>query len=65
MQVVDSEVEKAAILKTAAAMTQATNKGGAEGARGYASYATADARWLPPESPAISGREAIAQAALA
>jgi ketosteroid isomerase-like protein len=61
MQVIDVEVEKAVIQKTAAAMTDATNKPGAEGARGYASYATADARWMPPESPAISGREAIAR----
>ena len=51
----DIEVE-AAIQKTAADHAAATNS---QGARGYASYATADARWLPPESPALSGREAI------
>jgi uncharacterized protein (TIGR02246 family) len=61
MKAVDVEVEKAAIRKTVADYEAATNKGGAEGAKGYASFATADARWLPPEAPAIRGREAIAQ----
>ena len=55
------EAEKAAIQKAAADHAAATSKGGAKGAMGYASYATDDARWLPLESPAISGREAIAQ----
>ncbi len=61
MQSVDVEVEKAAIRKTAADYETATNKGGAEGAMGYASFATADALWLPPEASAIRGREAIAR----
>jgi len=61
MQSVDLDLEKTAIQKTAADHAEATSKGGAEGARGYASYATADARWLPPEAPAIRGREAIAR----
>lgn len=61
MKSVDVEVEKAAIRKTLVDWEAATNKGGAEGAKGYASYATPDARWLPPEIPAISGREAITQ----
>ena len=65
MQSVDVEVEKAAIRKTAADYEAATNKGGAEGAKGYASFSTVDARWLPPEAPAIRGREAIEQFALA
>jgi len=61
MESVDVEVEKAAIRKTAVDYVAATNKGGAEGAKGYASFSTADARWLPPEVPAIHGREAIEQ----
>jgi len=61
MESVNVEVEKASIQRTLADLETATNKGGAEGAKGYASYATADARWLPPEVPAIRGREAIAQ----
>ena len=62
---VNMDAEKAAIQRTAADHAKATSKGGAEGAEGYASYATADARWLPPEAPAISGRKAIAEYATA
>ena len=60
-QQVDIDAEKAAIQSTAADHAEATSRGGAEGAEAYAAYATADARWLPPEAPAITGREAIAQ----
>ena len=56
---VDVESEKATIQKIALDWAKATSKGGAEGAKGYASYVTADARWLPPELPAIAGRDAI------
>lgn len=61
MQSIDIEREKTAIQKAAAEHAAATSRGGTEGARGYTSFATADARWLPLESPAISGREAIEQ----
>lgn len=61
MRTVDFELEKAAIRKAAAGQAAASNKGGIEGAIGYASYATEDATWLPPEAPAIHGREAIAR----
>ena len=60
-QQVDLDAEIAAIQRTAADHAEATSKGGTEGAEGYASYATADARWLPPEGATISGREAIAE----
>jgi ketosteroid isomerase-like protein len=61
MQVIDLAAEAAAIRQTAADDAAATSQGGVEGARAYASYATTDARWLPPEAPMIEGREAIAQ----
>ena len=60
-QQVDLDAEAAAIQATAAEHAEGASKGGTEGAEAYASYATADARWLPPESPAIAGREAIAE----
>lgn len=65
MSQVDIEAEKAAIQRTGAEQSAAINKGGVEGAEAWASYATADARWLPPESPPIAGRKAIAQYAQA
>lgn len=56
----DIEAERAAIEKAVAEHAEATNRGGRAGAEGYASGAAPDARWLPPDAPEISGREAIA-----
>lgn len=60
----DLDAEIAAIQKTAAEHAIASSKDGIEGAEGYASYATDDARWLPPGRPAIRGREAIVEMAM-
>lgn len=55
------ETERAAIEKAVAEHAAATNRGGRAGAEGYAAGAARDARWLPPDAPELSGREAIAE----
>ena len=60
-QPVDLDAEATAIRRTAGENAEASSRGGVEGAEGYASSATTDARWLPPQVPAIRGREAIAE----
>lgn len=49
-----------AIQKAAADMLEATNQPGRAGAEGYASFALPDAHWMPPDVPAVFGRDAIA-----
>lgn len=49
-----------AIQKAAADMLKATNQPGRAGAEGYASLALPDAHWMPPDMPAVFGKEAIA-----
>jgi ketosteroid isomerase-like protein len=64
MSTIDTQAEIALIQTIAAENAKKTSAGGTEGAKNYAEIATSDALWLPPDAPAISGREAIAQYAL-
>lgn len=56
----ETQGDRVAIQNAVAAHMVASNRGGAEGAKGYASFAMDDARWLPPGAPAIAGRHAMA-----
>ena len=51
-----------AIRQMAADWLQATRQGGKAGAEGYASFATKDAVFLPPNSERLEGPDAIAEA---
>jgi ketosteroid isomerase-like protein len=59
------EDDTLAIQKAVAESAAATNVGGIEGARGYASFAAPNATWMPPGSPPIVGRQAIESYVLA
>jgi len=51
-----------AIRQMAADWLQATRQGGEAGAKGYASFATPDAMFLPPNSDRLDGPAAIEEA---
>lgn len=51
-----------AIRQMAAKWLEATRQGGEAGAAGYASFATEDAAFLPPNSERLDGRGAIQEA---
>lgn len=51
-----------AIRKMAADWLEATRQGGEAGATGYASFATEDSMFLPPNSERLDGRRAIEEA---
>lgn len=56
--------ERPAIDQMIAEWAQATRQGGEAGADGYASFATEDAIFLPPDLERVEGRAAIREVAL-
>ncbi|HSM05813.1 MAG TPA: hypothetical protein VK858_14445, partial [Longimicrobiales bacterium] len=57
--------ERPAIDRMIAEWAQATRQGGEAGAAGYASFATEDAIFLPPDVERVEGRAAIEEVASA